>query len=479
MSTATPHFTSFPRPGARWLALLGAWAGLGLILVSAAAGQEERSTARRATSAVELYNTLNDLLVEGKVEDAVPIGQRLHALEPTLFDSFLHQSLASSIKRDERRPDTLRFLESLDEKGKEPLSAAVGPLLLATRAKSSDDPKEVEDLARTLESLLEEGSNYAHKTERYGLFVLGHLKAIGSKDAPLAMRILKKVIKNLESDPSVAPGPKDRAALQRRAWHRYLLAYSYNLHALWTIDGRYVPVVQSNAAMENIGRYSPDGTDQLHRQEYCYDGWLLHEGDAVFSYWFKYVNYLEGSGRIDDALVAQAKGTLASPSEENFDRLSALHTKAGSERSLKEYWHDYIHSEGQAAPGIELDFDGDVIDLSQPPGRWLYLDFWGTWCAPCIRELPHLQQAFDSNDPKTTGLEILSLSFRSSDLGSFMKKNDYTFPVAEVNEDAIKGFQVLGYPTHVLVTPGGHFVTIDRQVSIETILETYVMHRPE
>lgn len=52
-----------------------------------------------------------------------------------------------------------------------------------------------------------------------------------------------------------------------------------------------------------------------------------------------------------------------------------------------------VGSVGQVIPdGVPLtDLDGEPVDFSQYIGRPIFVNFWGTWCPPCIRELPEMQ----------------------------------------------------------------------------------------
>jgi len=52
--------------------------------------------------------------------------------------------------------------------------------------------------------------------------------------------------------------------------------------------------------------------------------------------------------------------------------------------------------EGQSAPDLEITtIDGATLKLSEFHGRAVILDYWATWCGPCIREIPHLQKLAD------------------------------------------------------------------------------------
>lgn len=52
--------------------------------------------------------------------------------------------------------------------------------------------------------------------------------------------------------------------------------------------------------------------------------------------------------------------------------------------------------EGQSAPDLEITtIDGATLKLSELRGRAVILDYWATWCGPCILEIPHLQKLAD------------------------------------------------------------------------------------
>ena len=94
--------------------------------------------------------------------------------------------------------------------------------------------------------------------------------------------------------------------------------------------------------------------------------------------------------------------------------------------------------------------DGEAVSYGQYEGKVVVIDFWGTWCSPCIAKLPALEKIRTAFEPH--GFEIVGIAADSAeDLAAYLKKNP--LPWKNVVDDGKFKLQfgVIGYPTLFLI----------------------------
>lgn len=118
---------------------------------------------------------------------------------------------------------------------------------------------------------------------------------------------------------------------------------------------------------------------------------------------------------------------------------------------------------GDAAPNFKLEgLDGKVHQISDYKGKYVLVNFWGTFCPPCVKEMPAIQHQYDKWKDKAP-FEILAINL-SEDLftvQSFMKQFDLDFPVAlDTNRTIEKKYGLASYPTSFFIDPKGKIVEV-------------------
>lgn len=98
----------------------------------------------------------------------------------------------------------------------------------------------------------------------------------------------------------------------------------------------------------------------------------------------------------------------------------------------------------EVLPPFELkDRDGKLRSLGEWTGRPLIVNFWATWCAPCVREIPLLSQL--RKDRKAQRLEVIGIAvdFRD-DVLAFAKRVKLDYPLLIGEEDGLAAISAVG-----------------------------------
>jgi peroxiredoxin len=108
------------------------------------------------------------------------------------------------------------------------------------------------------------------------------------------------------------------------------------------------------------------------------------------------------------------------------------------------------------APDFKLTaLDGHTYQLSALRGRWVLVNFWATWCVPCVTELPALQSLADEWAGELT---LLAINQREDAevVRTFAAEHSLRFPILLHPDDTVLiGYQVVGLPQTVLIDPAG------------------------
>jgi thiol-disulfide isomerase/thioredoxin len=100
--------------------------------------------------------------------------------------------------------------------------------------------------------------------------------------------------------------------------------------------------------------------------------------------------------------------------------------------------------------------DGQPFDLAAQRGHWVIVNFWATWCVPCIKEMPDISH-FVATHKNVRAIGLAYEDSEPADIKAFLAKHPVIYPIAQVTLDKpLKDFdEPRGLPTTYLISPDG------------------------
>jgi thiol-disulfide isomerase/thioredoxin len=112
------------------------------------------------------------------------------------------------------------------------------------------------------------------------------------------------------------------------------------------------------------------------------------------------------------------------------------------------------------APAFTLqDGDGNPVSLADYKGKVILLNFWGTWCPPCRREMPSMERLYERQQRK--GFVVLAVNQTETPDDVFIYTSQLseapTFKILyDKNSDVARKYRVVGLPTTFLIDKKGN-----------------------
>ena len=129
-------------------------------------------------------------------------------------------------------------------------------------------------------------------------------------------------------------------------------------------------------------------------------------------------------------------------------------------------------------PFVGTTLSGQPIDLESYRGHFVLLDFWATWCGPCIAEIPDMKRMYAKYHSQ--GFEIIGVACNDKDEESRVRKLvdkeaipwPQIYDAADGVQDLKEAYGLTFYPTMILISPEGRVVSHEaRAEELERLLK--------
>ncbi|MDE7409218.1 MAG: TlpA family protein disulfide reductase [Muribaculaceae bacterium] len=176
-----------------------------------------------------------------------------------------------------------------------------------------------------------------------------------------------------------------------------------------------------------------------------------------------------------DNMTPAAKKSILMPFAEAYNKDVE---EMQSQREEEEARKAEVASGKIEAPGFTLpDLAGKKVSLSDFRGKWVVLDFWGSWCGWCVKGFPALKEAYKKYGDS---LVIIGIDCNESeaDWREGVKKHELPWiNVYNGNDQALyEAYQITGFPTKAIINPEGKLVdlTVGEDPSFFTRLADFI-----
>lgn len=135
-----------------------------------------------------------------------------------------------------------------------------------------------------------------------------------------------------------------------------------------------------------------------------------------------------------------------------------------------------VASETQKVQNFSFkDIDGKAHQFSEYKGKWVIVNYWATFCGPCVAEIPALNSVAKRFKDKAVVLGMEAGETPTDELKQFMEQKKIAYPVIPTQDSTMFALGlVYGVPTTFIVNPEGEIVDTHMGAITSAMLQNYL-----
>ncbi len=138
----------------------------------------------------------------------------------------------------------------------------------------------------------------------------------------------------------------------------------------------------------------------------------------------------------------------------------------------------FVFTEKVSSIDFQLEtLKGEKASLSDYRGKVVMLNFWATWCPPCRREMPSMEELYRRIDKEKIDILAVNIQEPEKTVSEYINRSSYTFPVLlDEKAEAASIYQIRSIPTTFIVDKKGYIraqFTGSREWDEKDILEIF------
>ena len=124
------------------------------------------------------------------------------------------------------------------------------------------------------------------------------------------------------------------------------------------------------------------------------------------------------------------------------------------------------------------DMSGKPVSLADFRGKWVIVNYWATWCPPCLEEIPDLVDLYDNNRDKLVVLGVNHEEVNEEYLREFVESHLISYPILRSEPEPVTPLgPVLGLPTTYIISPKGEAMARQEGPVTREAIEKYIARK--